>query len=57
MSKAQPHCIPIFSQVFEERRMYDQGLTCYIEIHSDDTTYFPLHMELALTAGCIFTLG
>ena len=28
--------IPIFSQVFDECRMYDQQLTCYIQTHTDD---------------------
>ena len=32
--------------------MYDQFLTCCVEIHIDDPQLFPLHMELTLTARC-----
>jgi len=31
-----PHCIPTFSQVFDEYKIYGQVLTCYVEIHTDD---------------------
>jgi len=30
------HCIPIFSHVFDERRIYDQWLICCVEIRIDD---------------------
>jgi hypothetical protein len=32
-------------------RIYDQFLTCCVDIPTDDTQKFPLHMELKLTAG------
>ena len=46
------HCIPIFSQIFDECRIYDEYLTFCIEIHIDNAPKFPLYMELTFTAGC-----
>ena len=36
MCDALSHWIPIFSQVFDECQMYDQQLTYYLQIHTDD---------------------
>jgi len=30
------HFIPIFSQVFDEYRIYDQWLACFVRIQIDD---------------------
>jgi hypothetical protein len=45
------HCIPIFSQVFDDCKIYDQQFTCCVEIHTDNPK-LSLHMELTLKAGC-----
>jgi hypothetical protein len=56
IADAPLHCFPIFSRVFDECRKYDQLLTCYVETHTDDPQWFPLHMGLTLTEGSVNTL-
>lgn len=43
-----------FFQVFDNCRTHDQQLTCYVEIHTDEPQYSPLHMELTLTDGVVY---
>jgi hypothetical protein len=54
------HCAPfVFNKLWDKKYlrfsfdslMYDQS-TCCVEIHIDDPQYFPLHIELTLTAKC-----